>query len=234
MTIFISGSSRGIGKALAEHFAVSGHNVAINGANDYDALMQTAKELNAIPFFGDLSDYDTANRIIMQVIDTFGGIDVLINNAGISYIGLFGDMKPEEWQRIIDVNQLAMVNCSHIAIPYMLKANSGNIINISSVWGEVGASCEVIYSMTKGAVNSFTRALAKELAPSGIRVNAVSLGVMNTSMNDFLNADERAALAEQIPMGRFGNPKEAAICAEFLINCSYITGEILTIDGGFL
>jgi len=239
MRIFISGSSRGLGKAMAADFLAAGHDVAINGAADRAMLTRTHAELvenggKITSVFADLSDYEAAKAAFAQIEKELGGVDVLINNAGISYVGLFTDMRPDEWQRLISVNQLAMVNCAHLVIPGMLKNRCGHIINISSIWGEAGASCEAIYSMTKGAANAFTKALAKELAPSNIRVNAIAPGVMDTAMNDFLDEDEKATLIDQIPLGRFGDGTQIARAARFLMECDYITGKILTIDGGLL
>ncbi|MCL2171799.1 MAG: SDR family NAD(P)-dependent oxidoreductase [Defluviitaleaceae bacterium] len=240
MRIFITGSSRGLGAAMARHFAQNGHDVAINGSADWDGLNSAADSLREIAagqilsIFADMSDYEVARAAFGQIADAFGGLDLLINNAGVAHIGLFSDMRPPLWQSLIAINQLAMLNCSHLAIPLMLKEQKGHIINISSIWGEAGASCEAVYSMTKGAVNSFTKALAKELAPANIRVNAIAPGVMDTEMNNFLTQNERKSLAESIPLGYFGHPNEIAKAAQFLIDCNYITGKILTIDGGLI
>lgn len=238
-TVFVTGSSRGIGKAIAALFAVEGYNVAIMCRSSKRELEETEKELkvynpNIMALMGDLGEYKTARNAVEEIERNFGCIDVLVNNAGISYVGLFNTMRPEEWKRVIDTNLNAVLNCTHAAIQNMIRTHRGNIINISSMWGEIGASCEAVYSATKGAVNSFTKAMAKELAPSNIRVNAISCGVIDTKMNSFLSPAERMSLKEEIPLGRFGNAEEVAKLALYLAenDSSYITGQIISIDGG--
>lgn len=238
-TVFVTGSSRGIGKAIAALFAVEGYNVAIMCRTSKRELEETEKELkvytpNVIALMGDLSEYKTARNAVTEIERKFGCIDVLVNNAGISYVGLFNTMRPEEWKRVIDTNFNSVINCTHAVIQNMIRVHRGNIINISSMWGELGASCEAVYSATKGAVNSFTKAMAKELAPSNIRVNAISCGVIDTKMNAFLSPAEKMALKEEIPLGRFGNAEEVAKLALYLAekDSGYITGQIINIDGG--
>lgn len=161
--------------------------------------------------------------------------DLVINNAGISYIGLLQDMAPEEWDRIVRTNLTSVFNCSKLAIPHMLEQKSGKILNISSVWGNVGASCEVAYSATKGGINSFTRALAKELAPSNVQVNAVACGAIDTDMNHFLEKEELEALKEEIPAGRLAKPEEVAqLLLQLARSDSYLTGQIIGFDGGWI
>ena len=239
MVVFITGASRGIGAATALHFAALGHDVAINGGRDKQGLDDVAAQISALGarplvLFGDIANYATVQDFFCQIISTFGKIDLLVNNAAISHVGFFADMRQEQWRRLVDVNLGGVMNCCHLAIPQMLKQGGGHIINISSIWGWVGASCEAVYSMTKGGVNAFTRALAKELGPSGIKVNAIACGLIDTGMNDFLDANEMAALVEQIPLKRQGKPEEVAQAAEFLMKSQYITGQVLTLDGGFL
>ena len=178
-TVLITGSSRGIGKAIATAFAKEGCNLVLNASVSSDELLNTQDELKANGYYSysylaDVSDYDQCVEMFNTINNIYGGVDILVNNAGISHIGLFTDMKPEQWSRIIDVNLKSVMNCTHLAVPKRVNHNSGIIINISSIWGEKGASCEAVYSATKGAVNSFTKAMAKELGPSGIRVNAIS------------------------------------------------------------
>lgn len=238
--VFISGGAGGIGSAIALEFAKNGYIVVINyNTSDPSGILAEVQKYspNSIAIQGDLSDYSSAGRVFADVFETVGDIDCLVNNAGVSYIGLFNTMQPEHWQKIINSNMNTMINCSHIAIQGMLQRHSGCIINISSMWGEVGASCEVIYSATKGAMDSFTRALAKETAPNGIRVNAVACGVIDTEMNNHLTDDERLALTEEIPMMRYGTAEEVAKAVFFLAdneNSSYITGEILRVNGGMI
>ncbi len=238
-TVFVTGSSRGIGKAIARAFAVEGYNVAIMCKNSKKELQETYNELieltpDVLALQGDLSDYESARFALKKIIDKFGNIDILVNNAGISYIGLFNTMKQSQWQKVMKCNVDTMFNCTHAALQYMIKNHKGNIINISSMWGSVGASCEAVYSASKGAVNSFTKALAKELAPSNIRVNAVSCGAIDTSMNSFLSKKERQNLEDEIPLGRFGTVDEIASMVLYLAGdeSKYITGQIIGVDGG--
>ena len=180
-----------------------------------------------------MSDYAQCAEMFGTISTIYGNVDILINNAGISHLGLFTDMTPESWSRIIDVNLKSVLNCTHLAVPKMVNQKSGVIINISSIWGSRGASCEAVYSATKGAVNSFTKAMAKELGPSGIRVNAISCGVIDTKMNQCFTEEERDVLTDEIALNRFGRPDEIASLAVFLAgkNSSFISGQIITADG---
>ena len=178
---------------------------------------------------------EEVEAMIDYTVEAFGKVDVVINNAGISYIGLLQDMSPEEWDRIVRTNLTSVFNCSKLAIPHMLEQKSGKILNISSVWGNVGASCEVAYSATKGGINSFTRALAKELAPSNVQVNAVACGAIDTDMNHFLEKEELEALKEEIPAGRLAKPEEVAqLLLQLARSDSYLTGQIIGFDGGWI
>jgi len=225
MRIFITGGSRGIGRAMAEHFANLGHKVAICSRNPVT--------LNKIlTLTGDVADYNACQAMFAQIFADFGGIDVLVNNAAIAHTGYFADMPPAAWKNLVNINLGGVINCSHIAINQMLSQGKGQIINISSIWGNMGASCEAVYSATKGGVNAFTKALARELGPANIRINAIACGVVNTEMNSNLSPPEKNALTGQIPLGRFANPQEIAVTAEFLMNNNYVTGQIITIDGG--
>lgn len=239
-TILITGASHGIGKAIANRFAKEGFSLVLNCKTDITLLEDFAKELQqscgiqALAIPGDVSDHAFVCELFAQAKSAFGGVDVLVNNAGISHIGLLTDLSIEDWNRVIATNLTSVFSCCHEAIPYMVHNKSGCIINISSVWGNVGASCEVAYSASKGGVNSFTRALAKELAPSHISVNAIACGVIDTRMNGCFDADERLALEDEIPMGRFGTPEEVADLAWQLATApAYLTGQVLTIDGGW-
>lgn len=239
--VFVTGSSRGIGKSIATIFAQNGFKVVINCINRIEDLKQTENELkkinpNILALQGDISDYKVALNLFSQIEKHFGCVDILINNAGISHIGLFNQTTPNVWQNLIKINIEGVFNCCHIACQNMIKEKNGTIINISSIWGNVGASCEAIYSATKGAVNSFTKALAKELAPSGIKINAISCGAIETEMNSFLTDEEKQAFIDEIPSMRFGTPKEVANLAYYLAseNSSYLTGQIITLDGGLI
>lgn len=239
-TILVTGASRGIGKAIATSLAAPGINLVINCVHNRDALMDVADDIrkkgaSCTALTGDVSDYDTVEHIFQVIHDTYGDIDILINNAGISMVGLFQDMVRSDWERILSVNIGSVYNCCHFAIPDMVKNKRGRIINISSVWGNAGASCEVAYSATKGAVNSLTKALAKELAPSNIQVNAVACGAIDTDMNKVFTDEDLAALSEDIPAGRLGQPAEVADMIRHLIEApSYLTGQIITLDGGWI
>lgn len=239
-TVLVTGSSRGIGKAIALKFAKEGYNVAINCVKNTENLAQTRSEIEkysvpCLAYVGDMGSYDNAREMFDLIKKQFGTLDVLINNAGISYIGLFQDMTPEDWNRVITTNLTSVYNCCSLAIPDMIKRKSGNIINISSVWGVVGASCEVAYSASKGGINALTRALAKELAPSNIRVNAIACGAIDTDMNKFLDEDELQKLTDEIPAGRLGRPEEVADLAFYLAEKNdYLTGQIIGLDGGWI
>ncbi|MBR1736234.1 MAG: glucose 1-dehydrogenase [Firmicutes bacterium] len=234
--VLITGASRGIGKAAAEEFAKGGYHVIINSRHA-DELEKTAAHLKEITenisFYPcDVSDYAE----VKKMFDTIGSVDVLVNNAGTAYIGLFNTMHPEDFRKLIDLDLISVLNCTHLAVAEMINKKSGVIVNVSSMWGICGASCEAVYSAAKGGVNAFTKALGKELAPSGIRVNAVACGVIDTKMNDCLNDEEKAALEEEIPLGRMGKAEEIAKIIYFLASedSSYLTGEVIKVDGGFI
>ena len=237
--VLVTGAGRGIGRAAALEFAKNGYDVAVNCAHDEEALKSLhaqIKELGrrCVMCMGDVGSAGDADRVMSAAQEGLGGIDILVNNAGISYIGLLQDMTPEEWNAVISTNLTAAYNTCRRAIPIMLKNGDGRIINVSSVWGNIGASCEVAYSASKGGLNAFTRALAKELAPSNIRVNAVACGAIDTSMNSFLEADEMQALIDEIPAGRLGRPEEAAAMIRLIAQApEYLTGQIITLDGGW-
>ncbi len=240
--VFVTGSSRGIGRAIAIRFAQSKQSkfqIAINCAHQKEELEQVKKELEELGavcgiYFGDLSNYQEACRIFSEIQSELGNISILVNNAGIAGIELFQNMSYENYHHIIETNLLSTMNCSHLAIPSMIQAHSGKIINISSIWGNVGASCEVAYSASKGGINSFTKALGKELAPSNIQVNAIACGVIETQMNHCLSSEEKQALTQEIPAGRFGTPLEVAeLVFQLANNHSYLNGQVLTLDGAW-
>ena len=231
----ITGSSICIGKEISFAFAKEGCEVILNASKSGYEMENTADEITESggicrTFMADVSDYSQCE----DMFETIGNIDILINNAGISYLGLFSDMKPSDWERVMNENKNSVFNCTHLAIPHMVREKRGIIINISSMWGDKGASCEAVYSASKGAVNSFTKAMAKELGPSGIRVNAISCGVTDTKMNAWLSDEERAELAVEISLMRFGNSSEVADLAVFLASekSEFINGQVITIDGG--
>ena len=261
-TVLITGSSRGIGLGTAKCFATNGDTVILSGCNDSDALEQAVEEVTTLGkcascgkatsygkcvcdcnatsigkcagYMADLSDYNKAREMFSRIQADFGPLDVLVNNAGAAYYGLFADMHPSDWQSVLADNLLTQINTTHLAVPAMVRAKSGCIINITSVWGISGASCEVMYSAAKAAVIGFTKSLAKELGPSGVRVNAIACGTFDTRMIADFNQDEKADILEDIPLGRFGYPSDAGELAVFLASAGYITGQIVGLDGGFL
>ena len=239
-TALITGASRGIGAALACRFAAEGYHLALCCHNSYETLqalatkLETTCSIQVLCFRGDVGDYTFICDMVQKTLDTFGQIDVLINNAGISYIGLLTDMDITDWNQIVATNLTSVFSTCRQVIPSMVHAKSGHIINISSVWGNVGASCEVAYSAAKGGINLFTKALAKELAPSNISVNALACGMIDTPMNACFSKDEIREICEEIPAGRMGSVEEVAQTISLLSKAPiYLTGQILTIDGGW-
>lgn len=202
--------------------------------------MQAKKEIESyqvscLAYVGDMGDMAACEELFELIRKQFGSLDVLVNNAGVSYIGLLQDMSVQDWDRVIHTNLSSVFNCCKLAIPGMVSRKQGKIINISSVWGNVGASCEVAYSATKGAVNAFTKALAKELAPSGIQVNAVACGAIDTEMNQWMDESEFITLVEEIPAGRLGKAEEVADLVYHLgYKNAYLTGQVIGLDGGWI
>ena len=238
MNILITGASRGIGRAVAIEFAKNKHNIIICAKSDLKGLKKTRQlvENEGVScYIGlcDVTNEESVKDFISNSAKTIGQTDVLINNAGISYIGLLQDMSLEDWNKVLSTNLTSAFLMSKYVIPEMLKKQSGHIINISSVWGNIGASMEVAYSASKGGINSFTKALAKELAPSNISVNAISPGFIDTDMNKVFEKGELDAIFEEIPMGRAGKPSEVAKLIYKIAMSDYITGQIITIDGGW-
>lgn len=237
--VLITGASRGIGKALALRLAEEGYDLLLICARNIDMLNETAQEIKR-RFKSDvvLAQCDVGNNSevekLKDIVDSLGGVYAVVNNAGISHVGLLTDMSYEEWKRIIDVNLNSVFSISKLVIPHMVSQKQGRIINISSVWGNVGASTEVAYSASKGGVNSFTKALAKELAPSNIAVNAVAFGVIDTDMNKCFSKEDMDSLKEEIPADRIATPEEAAeMILKVLESPEYLTGQIITMDGGW-
>lgn len=235
-TVLITGASRGIGRAMAEIFAAAGYDLVLTCLNNIEELENLGRELERK--YGISCQCSAVDAGDCEAVDTLFArikrLDVLINNAGIAHMGLLQDMSPEQWHRIIATHlDGCFYTCRH-AIPLMLSQGEGHILNISSVWGNVGASMEVAYSAAKGGVNSFTRALAKELAPSHIRVNAIACGVIDTDMNRCLLREELEILRQEIPADRLGTPQEvAALALQLVQSPGYLTGQIITMDGGW-
>ncbi len=233
----ITGASGGIGKAIAETFAKEGYDLYLTCRKAEHVLLSLAKKLredygvDCVTFSGDLSDPEVCEQLFVKIKD----LDVLVNNAGIASIGLLTDLTPERWKEIEGINLSAPLYLSRLAIPLFLRKKNGCIINISSVWGDVGASMEVAYSATKGGLNAMTRALAKELGPSNIRVNAISCGLIDTPMNAHLSPEEWDKLIEEIPADRAGKPEEvAALAIQLAESSSYLTGQVIRLDGGWI
>ena len=235
--VLITGASRGIGRSIATAFAKEGYDLIltcrenISLLNEFSAELESTYKVKVSAAAVDVSDYDA----VKGLSEMCGDIDILINNAGIAWMGLLTDMEKEDWDRVIGTNLGGVFNTCKLFVPGMVRKKKGSVINISSVWGNVGASCEVAYSASKGGVNSFTKALAKELAPSGVRVNAIACGVIDTDMNrDHLSDEELKDLEDEIPMGRMGDTSEVA---EMVLSVAkgpeYLTGQIITIDGGW-
>ena len=236
----ITGASRGIGKGIALSLAKAGYNLVLTCRQNKDELLivaNTAKEFGSTvyTFTGDISDTSTCEELFTFIKNNNISIDVLINNAGISYVGLLQDMTYDQWNDCINTNLSSIFYTCKLCIPEMLQKNKGHIINISSVWGNVGASCEVAYSASKGGVNSFTKALAKELAPSGIQVNAIAFGLIDTDMNAHLTDEDKKELSNEIPMGRPGTIEDAGqMVLSILSSPAYMTGQIISMDGGWI
>ena len=241
-TAVVTGASRGIGAACAVALAKSGYNVILGYKVNKERAEQLAEVLvsgygvAAVPVQADVSNSSEAQALIDVAYRNFGAVDVLVNNAGIAGYKLFTDITDEDWAQMIGVNLTGVFNCSRAAVKYMVSQKSGSIVNISSMWGQVGASCEVHYSAAKAGVIGLTQALAKELAPSGIRVNCVCPGVIKTDMLADIEDEIIASLAEETPLGRLGTPKDIADSVAFLCSdrAEFITGQILGVNGGFV
>lgn len=240
-TVLVTGASRGIGAAIAERFASVGMKVVIHYLNSHESANETARTcLNygaqVLTVNADVRSKEQLLRMKEKMEKHDMVPDILVNNAGVAHYGLLKDVSEDEWEHIMDVNLKGMFLCTQLFMDSMVRQKYGRIINVSSVWGISGASCEVVYSTAKGGVNAFTKALAKELAPSGITVNAVAPGIVETSMNANLKAAEKEALANDIPAGRFAQPDEIASLVYFIAlpESGYITGQIISPNGGWL
>lgn len=238
-TIIVTGGSRGIGKTLVENFAKDGYNVILNYNKSEENAKRIKAELeqngiNIEIFKADVSKKEEVKELVKFTLDKFQNIDVLINNAGISQTKLFSDIIEEEWDNIMNVNLKSAYYTIQEVLPNMINRKQGLIINISSVWGIVGASCEVAYSVSKAGLDGLTKSLAKELGPSNIRVNSIAPGVIDTDMNNNLNAEEMNELKEEIPLNRIGKTIDIYRCAKWLAEDEYTTGQIISVNGGWI
>lgn len=237
----ITGASRGIGAATAREFARRGWGVAVHYHQDRRAAEELARELTelgtpAMTVQADVASRDEVAGMVDNVLEKFCQLDILVCNAGLSHVGLLSDIDEEHWRRLFAVNVDGVFHCCQAVLPHFIHRKEGSIVTLASMWGQVGASCETAYSATKGAVIAFTKALAKELGPSGVRVNCVAPGTIDTDMNRHLTAEDLAALAEETPLERIGRPEEVARAIAFLASeeASYITGQVLSPNGGMV
>ena len=228
--VLITGGSRGIGAAAVRAFARAGYAVSFFYETSEAAAAALAAETGATALRCDVADTEA----VAAAVASLPAVDVLVNNAGISHVGLISRISPEEWDRLFAVNVKGVYNTVRAVLPAMLAKQAGAVVNVSSMWGQAGASCEAAYSATKGAVIALTQALARELGPSGIRVNAVSPGLIATDMNAHLSEEDLAALAADTPLGRIGTPEEVAAAILYLAEADFVTGQNLPVNGGYL
>ncbi|HEX7057874.1 MAG TPA: 3-oxoacyl-ACP reductase FabG [Bacilli bacterium] len=241
MNVLVTGASKGIGAAIARRFAVAGMNVVIHYLHSHEAANEVARDClafncNVLTVAADIRSREQIMRMRDKLAEHGMMPDILINNAGISHYGLLTDVTEAEWDDVMNVNLKGLFLCTQTFLPGMIAQKYGRIVNVSSIWGITGGACEVVYSTTKGGINAFTKALAKELAPSDITVNAVAPGVVDTDMLKTFDSAEKQLLAEKIPAGRFAQPEEIASLVYFLSlpESGYITGQIISPNGGWL
>ena len=228
--VVITGGSRGIGAAAVERFAAKGHRVWFLYEKDHAAAAAVSEKTGAAAICCDVADRQAVFAAFRQI----GDVDILICNAGIMHFGLLSSMEEAAWDRIFDVNVKGIYNCVSAAMPAFLRKQAGSVVTVSSMWGQVGASCEAAYSATKGAVIALTKALAKELGPSGVRVNCVAPGVILTDMCAGIDPEVLADMAQETPVGRNGTPEDVARAMEYLAEAEFVTGQVLPVNGGFV
>lgn len=235
MVIIVTGASRGIGREIAKKLAQKGNKVIANYNKSEEQALSLKNEKSNIEIYkADVSKRDEVKQMIEYVINKYGKIDVLINNAGISESKLFTDVTDEDWQKIINTNLYSAFCVTQEVITNMIHNKQGCIINISSIWGLVGASCETIYAITKAGIDAMTKSLAKELGPSNIRVNSIAPGIIETDMNKNLTREDIDNIIQEIPLEKIGKTVDIAKCVEWLIEEQYTTGQIISINGGWV
>ena len=234
MVILVTGASRGIGREIAKTLAQKGNIVIANYNKSEEKAIKLQEESKNIEIYkADVSKREEVHQMIDFILKKYGNIDVLINNAGISESKLFSDVTDQDWYKMIDINLYSVFCVTQEVLPNMIHNKKGCIINISSIWGLVGASCETIYSVTKAGINGLTKSLAKELGPSNIRVNAIAPGIIDTDMNKNLRKEDIKNIEEEIPLEKIGKSLDIARCAEWLIQDEYTTGQIISVNGGW-
>lgn len=237
--ILVTGASRGIGREIAKELATDGNIVIANYNKSEQRAEELKKELENAGveidiYKADVSKREEVNKMVGYVLEKYGKIDVLINNAGISETKVFNDVTDDDWNKIINNNLYSVFCTTQEVIPNMIHNKKGSIINISSIWGMVGASCETIYSVSKAGVDALTKSLAKELGPSNIRVNSIAPGIIDTEMNSHINSEDLEDLIEEIPLEKIGKTSDIAKCVKWLIEDEYTTGQIISINGGWI
>ncbi len=235
MVVLITGASRGIGRDIAIVLAKNGHKVIANYNKSEQQAIELQNENKNIEIYkADVSRREEVHKMVEVILKKYGRIDVLINNAGISENKLFTDVSDQDWTRMINTNLYSVFCVTQEVLPNMIHNKKGCIVNISSIWGMVGASCETIYSVTKAGINGMTKALAKELGPSNVRVNAIAPGIIDTDMNKNLTQEDIKNIEEEIPLEKIGKGLDIARCVEWIIQDEYTTGQIISINGGWI
>ena len=239
-TVLVTGGAKGIGAAICRALANEGYRIALNYNNSYERALALKQEISSITdieiFKADVSDSAQVEKMFSEIENALGGVDILVNNAGVSQQALFTDITDDMWQKMIGINLTGAFNCCRRALPYMINKKNGKIINIASMWGEIGASMEVHYSASKAGLIGLTKALAKEVGPSGITVNAISPGVIETDMMSQFSAEDKKILAEETPLGVIGDVQSVANAVSFIVSdrADFITGQVISVNGGFV